>query len=71
MKNTLLLVSLLLFVFFFGPNPYVWGHTDVTPKEAKDLIDTIFFSYFLFNVCGSCSTKDYFNISKRVIINEQ
>jgi rhodanese-related sulfurtransferase len=40
MKNILLIVSSLLFVFIFGANPYVWGHTDVTPKEAKGLIDT-------------------------------
>ena len=40
MKNTLFIVSLLLFVFFFGANSSVWGHKDVTPKEAKDLIDT-------------------------------
>ena len=40
MKNTLFIVSFLLFPSFFGTNPSVWGHTDVTPKEAKDLIDT-------------------------------
>lgn len=40
MKNTLFIASFLLFASFFGPNPYVWGHTDVTPQEAKNLFDT-------------------------------
>ena len=40
MKNTLFIIAFLLFVFFFGANPSLWGHTDVTPQEAKDLIDT-------------------------------
>ena len=40
MKNTLFIVLFLFFASFSGPNPYVWGHTDVTPQEAKELIDT-------------------------------
>ena len=40
MKNTLFIVSLLLLAFFSGANSYVWGHTDVTPQKAKNLIDT-------------------------------
>jgi phage shock protein E len=40
MKNIFFIVSFLLFTSFIGSNPYVWGHTDVTPKEAKDMIDT-------------------------------
>jgi rhodanese-related sulfurtransferase len=40
MKNTSFILSSLLFVFFFLVNSYGQVHTDVTPKEAKDLIDT-------------------------------
>lgn len=40
MKNGFFIVSFLLFGLSFGANPYVWGHTDITPQEAKDLIDT-------------------------------
>ena len=40
MKNTPFILSSLLFVFFFLVNSHAQVHTDVTPKEAKDLIDT-------------------------------
>ena len=39
MKNAFI-VPFLLFAFSLGANPYVWGHTDITPQEAKDLINT-------------------------------
>jgi len=39
MKNIFCVVSFLLLALSFGANPYVWGHTDITPLEAKDLID--------------------------------
>ena len=40
MKNTLFIISFVLFTCFSGATPYVWGHTDVTPEEAKNLIET-------------------------------
>lgn len=40
MKNTLLIVTIIFFEFFFVGNSCVWGHTDVTPEEAKKLLDT-------------------------------
>ncbi len=40
MKNTLFAASFILLVSFIGPHSSTWAHTDVTPEEAKNMIDT-------------------------------
>lgn len=40
MKHFFVTVSFLLFVSFMGLNSSAWAHTDVTPQEAKNMIDT-------------------------------
>lgn len=39
MKNCARASVFLLFIAIVGVNPSVWGHTDLTPSEAKALID--------------------------------
>jgi rhodanese-related sulfurtransferase len=40
MKNIFFVVSFLLLVSPIGLNSHVWAHTDVSPQEAKNMIDT-------------------------------
>jgi rhodanese-related sulfurtransferase len=40
MKKAFSIVLFLLIALSFGTNPYVWGHTDITPQDAKSLIDS-------------------------------
>jgi rhodanese-related sulfurtransferase len=40
MRNNFITVGILLFISLIGLNSYVWAHTDVSPQEAKNMIDT-------------------------------
>jgi len=39
-KNILVVACLILLVPFIGPHASAWAHTDVTPQDAKNMIDT-------------------------------
>jgi len=39
-KKGLACKAFFIFLAFFGPTVFAWGHTDVTPAQAKQMIDT-------------------------------
>ena len=40
MKNLRGIKSVAVLVFLIGLSLNAWAHTDITPQEAKDMIDT-------------------------------